>query len=25
VAKLANERPRGETIAYEELIKSWKP
>lgn len=25
VAKLANERPRGETIAYEELIKSWEP
>jgi len=25
VAKLANERPQGETIAYEELIKSWKP
>jgi len=23
-AKLANEKPQGETIAYEELLKSWK-
>ena len=23
-AKLANEKPQGETIAYEELIKRWK-
>ena len=22
-AKLANEKPQGETIAYEELIKRW--
>jgi glycerol transport system substrate-binding protein len=24
VAKLANEKPQGETIAYDELIKSWQ-
>jgi glycerol transport system substrate-binding protein len=24
VAKLANEKPPGETVAYDELIKSWK-
>ena len=24
VAKLANEQPQGETIAYDELIKSWQ-
>ena len=25
VAKLADEQPQGETIAYDELIKSWQP
>ena len=24
VAKLADERPKGETIAYDELLKSWQ-
>jgi len=24
VAKLANEKPQGETVAYDELIKSWQ-
>ena len=24
VAKLDNEKPQGETIAYDELIKSWQ-
>ena len=23
-AKLDNEKPKGETIAYDELLKSWK-